>query len=213
MDKIMREHSIHQLTQAILRTDASGLPLEWINFQQAVKYYYLGVVLYECGSDLLTVHGGINAKTGIRSELQINSIIATHGGIYAKNKLHENYTPPLSNPALFQRDFNLCLYCGQKFQDSELSRDHVTPIVRGGKDEWNNCVTACKRCNQHKGSHRPEEAGMKLLAIPFTPNHAEFIFLQKKRILADQMVFLRAHFPRTSPLHERIDQNFIASSQ
>ncbi len=196
-----------KLNQPILRTDASGLPLEWINFQQAVKYYYLGVVLYECGSDLLKLHGGINAKTGERSELQVNSIIATHGGIFAKNKLRENYTPPLSNPALFQRDFNLCLYCGMKFPDYELSRDHVTPIVRGGKDEWNNCVTACKRCNQHKGGNRPEEAGMKLLAIPFTPNHAEFIFLQKKRILADQMEFLRAHFPRTSPLHQRIENN------
>ena len=199
-----------ETSKPILRTDASGLPIEWVNFQQAAKYYYLGVVLYECGSDVLMLHGGINAKTGRRSELQLNSIIATHGGIFARSKNRHNYTPPLTNSALFQRDFNLCLYCGTKFPDSELSRDHVTPIVKGGRDEWNNCVTACKRCNQHKGGNHPEEANMKLLAIPFTPNHAEYIFLQKKRILADQMEFLRAHFPRTSPLHERIDQNLLS---
>jgi len=199
--------AVDKLYQPILRTDASGLPIEWVNFQQAVKYYYLGVVLYECGSDILTLHGGVCAKTGVRSKLDINSIIATDGGIFAKIRARKDYVPPLTNPALFQRDFNLCLYCGFRFPDHDLSRDHVTPIVQGGKDHWNNCVTACKRCNQHKGCKTPEEANMSLLAIPFTPNHAEFIFLQKKRILADQMAFLRAHFPRTSPLHERIDAN------
>lgn len=199
--------NLDKLNQPVLRTDASGLPIEWINFQQAVKLYYLDVVLYECGSELLTVHGGVNAVSGLRSELRINSIIATNSGIAAKNKLLKDYTPPLTNKALFQRDFHLCMYCGNRFVKSELSRDHVTPIVHGGKDEWNNCVTACKRCNQHKGSHSPEQANMKLLAIPFTPNHAEFIFLQKRRILADQMAFLRAHFPRTSPLHRRIEDS------
>lgn len=199
-----------KLSQPILRTDASGLPMEWINFQQAVKLYYLQVVLYECGSELVTLRGGVNATTGVRSELKINSIIATDSGIAAKNKLLKDYTPPLTNDALFQRDFYLCMYCGSKFQRSELSRDHVTPIVHGGRDDWNNCVTACKRCNQHKGSQSPEQAGMKLLAIPFTPNHAEFIFLQKKRILADQMTFLRSHFPRKSPLHRRIEESLNA---
>ena len=198
---------IDKLNQPILRTDASGLPIEWINFQQAVKLYYLKVVLYECGSELITLHGGVNAITGLRSVLRINSIIATDSGIAAKNKLLKNYTPPLTNNALFQRDFHLCMYCGNRFMKSDLSRDHVTPIVHGGLDEWNNCVTACKRCNQHKGSLSPEQANMKLLAIPFTPNHAEFIFLQKKQILADQMTFLRAHFPRTSPLHQRIEDS------
>ena len=45
---------------------------------------------------------------------------------------------------------------------------------------------------------------MQLLAIPFTPNHPEYVYLQGKRVLADQMDFLRAHFPRSSPLHQRL---------
>ena len=32
---------------------------------------------------------------------------------------------------------------------------------------------------------------MKLLAVPFTPNLAEYLILQNRRILADQMDFLR----------------------
>jgi hypothetical protein len=48
---------------------------------------------------------------------------------------------------------------------------------------------------------------MELLAIPFTPTRAEYIYLQGRRVLVDQMEFLRAHFPRTSPLRERLQQN------
>jgi hypothetical protein len=45
---------------------------------------------------------------------------------------------------------------------------------------------------------------MELLAVPFTPTHAEYIYLMGRHVLADQMEFLRAHFPRSSPLHRRI---------
>jgi hypothetical protein len=96
------------------------------------------------------------------------------------------------------------LYCGESFTVRDLSRDHVRPLVQGGGDHWNNVVTACKPCNHRKGGKTPEQAGMQLLAIPFTPNHAEYVYLQGRRVLADQMDFLRAHFPRSSPLHERL---------
>jgi 5-methylcytosine-specific restriction endonuclease McrA len=114
--------------------------------------------------------------------------------------------PPLNNHTLFKRDAHICLYCGKRFTAHDLSREHVTPMSRGGHDAWNNVVTACKRCNNHKAGRTPEEARMQLLAIPFTPNHAEYIFLKGRRILADQMQFLRAHFPRSSPLHRRAMQ-------
>ena len=48
---------------------------------------------------------------------------------------------------------------------------------------------------------------MELLAIPFTPTHAEYVYLKGRRILADQMEFLEAHFPRNSLLHERINMS------
>ena len=46
---------------------------------------------------------------------------------------------------------------------------------------------------------------MELLAVPFVPTHAEYIYLSGRRILADQMEFLLAHFPRNSRLYERFD--------
>jgi 5-methylcytosine-specific restriction endonuclease McrA len=71
-----------------------------------------------------------------------------------------------------------------------LTRDHVVPASRGGSSAWENCVTACRHCNQRKDDRTPEEAGMKLLAVPYTPNLAEYLILSNRRILADQMEFL-----------------------
>ncbi len=188
----------------ILRTDASGMPLEWIGYEDAVKFYYLEQVAYHCGSLLYQVRGGTNAISGLQSTMNIHSIIATHGSSNRLTKVRERYSPPLNNPALFRRDAHLCMYCGEQFPEVKLSRDHVTPLSRGGLDIWNNVVTACKRCNNHKAGWTPEQAGMELIAVPFTPTHAEYIFLQGKRVLADQMQFLLTHFPRKSPLHQRI---------
>ena len=35
---------------------------------------------------------------------------------------------------------------------------------------------------------------MPLLAIPYIPNLAEYLFLRNRRILADQMEFLKSQF-------------------
>lgn len=194
------------LDQHILRTDVSGMPLEWITYQDAVRLYYLEQVAYACGRLLYRIRGGFNARSGQRSVIEVNSIVATAGAVQATLKGNPAYIPPLNNTTLFRRDDQICLYCGDARRASELSRDHVRPISRGGRDIWMNVVTACKRCNNHKGNRTPEEAGMQLLAVPFTPTHAEYVYLQGRRILADQMAFLRAHFPRSSPLRRRLDE-------
>ena len=41
---------------------------------------------------------------------------------------------------------------------------------------------------------------MPLLAVPYTPNLAEYLILQNRRILADQMAFLKGY----SRKHARI---------
>lgn len=195
---------MYSLNQQVLRTDASGMPLEWIDFREAVRAYHLGQVAYTCGTPMFRIRGGYNAITGLRSAVEVHSIIATYGDAQALVRLRAHYTPPLSNQTLFVRDAHLCLYCGDRFPANGLSRDHVVPLSHGGQDTWNNVVTACKRCNNAKAGRTPEQAGLELLAVPFSPTHAEYVYLQGKRILADQMEFLLAHFPRTSPLHARL---------
>lgn len=195
---------MHALSQQVLRTDASGVPLEWIDFREAVRIYHLDQVAYTYGERIFRIHGGYNAITGRRSVIDVHSIVATRGDSHVLLKARAHYIPPLNNQTLFARDAHLCMYCGTQFRESGLSRDHVVPLSAGGTDAWKNVVSACKRCNNHKAGRTPEQAGMELLAVPFTPTHAEYIFLQGKRILADQMEFLLAHFPRTSPLHKRL---------
>jgi len=190
----------------ILRTDVSGMPIEWIGFEEAVKLHCLEQILYPMGSSLYVVRGGINARTGRQSMLEVHSIICTLGQSRAHLKRHPSYTPPLNNKALFRRDTHLCLYCGGQFLPTQLSRDHVQPLSRGGADVWQNVVTACRRCNHRKGDQTPEESGQELLAVPFIPTHAEYIYLSGRQILADQMEFLISHFPRNSPLHTRIGE-------
>jgi hypothetical protein len=192
------------LSQQILRTDVAGMPLEWIDYKEAARLYHTEQIAYTCGSLVYRLLGGTNAKTGLRTAVEVNSIIATIGHAGNPGNARGDYTPPLNNQTLFRRDAYLCLYCGNRFAYSALSRDHVTPFSRGGKDRWNNVVTACRRCNNAKAWRTPEQAGMHLLAVPFTPTYAEYIFLKGRRVLADQMEYLIAHFPRSSPLHERI---------
>ena len=194
----------YDYSQQVLRTDAAGMPLDWVTFEEAARCYSIGRVLYSCGNLLYKVHGGINALSGKQSVLEINSIIATDGENQSKRHRLMSYTPPLSNKTLFARDNMTCLYCGHVFAYSELSRDHVTPISQHGKNVWANLVTACKRCNSYKAGRTPEQAAMQLLAVPFTPTHAEYVYLRGRRVLADQMEFLKAHFPRTSPLRQRL---------
>jgi 5-methylcytosine-specific restriction enzyme A len=45
----------------------------------------------------------------------------------------------------------VCYHCEQRFHPSELTMDHLIPIVRGGKTDRKNCVTSCKECNSKKG--------------------------------------------------------------
>ena len=191
------------LSQQILRTDVAGMPLEWVDYRCAARLYHTEQVAYECGRPLFRLRGGISARTGNRTVVEVSSIIATHGH-GAAYPTRDAYTPPLNNHTLFRRDADLCLYCGEHFQVTELSRDHVTPLSRGGRDAWTNVVTACRRCNNHKAGRTPEQAGMQLLAVPFQPTYAEYIYLKGRRVLADQMEYLLAHFPRKSPLHARL---------
>ncbi len=192
------------ISQQVLRIDVTGLPLEWVDYKGAASLYAVDQVIYDLGADIYTLFGGINSITGKRSQITVNSIIATHGQSKHFQQKLNRYTPPLNNQTLFKRDAHLCLYCGNHFTRKDLTRDHIRPLSRGGLDTWQNVVTACKRCNHHKGGKTPEESGIKLLAIPFVPNYAEYIYLKGRNILADQMDFLMGYISDASPIHRRI---------
>ncbi len=47
------------------------------------------------------------------------------------------------------RDDHKCAYCGAT---EDLTIDHIRPRSKGGETNASNCVTACRACNQAKGS-------------------------------------------------------------
>ncbi|MFC1640173.1 HNH endonuclease [Gemmatimonadota bacterium] len=54
---------------------------------------------------------------------------------------------------IFNRDAYRCVYCARVFTDTELTLDHVQPLVKGGDHSPGNLVTACAHCNSRKGGH------------------------------------------------------------
>jgi 5-methylcytosine-specific restriction endonuclease McrA len=72
---------------------------------------------------------------------------------------------------VFRRDNHTCQYCGHVGGD--LTLDHVVPRSRGGRNSWENIVTACRECNSRKRDRTPTEAKMKLKRDPFAP---KFVF-------------------------------------
>lgn len=47
-----------------------------------------------------------------------------------------------------------CVYCGQTYDLSNLTLDHVIPRSAGGETITSNIVPACQKCNQKKASRQ-----------------------------------------------------------
>lgn len=187
----------------ILALDVSGTPNRWITREDAAFYYAKDLVAWTLGGDDHPMLGGTSRMTGLQSSLPLNTIIAVRG--QGNSTKHLYRTPPLTNQALFRRDHHVCAYCGNEFPVSKLTRDHVDPRGRGGKDVWTNVVTACGRCNRVKDCNTPEQAGMQLLYVPYAPNRSEWLILANRRILADQMDYLIKMVPEHSRVHKLLN--------
>ena len=182
----------------VLSLDSTGRILDWMSWQDTVCLYVRGAVAWTLGDACLTIHGGMNRHSGTQSVLDLHPIVASTG--HARPAATDP-SPALTNVALFARDRMLCLYCGNHFTRGELTRDHVMPVSKGGRDIWVNVVTACWSCNVKKGSRTPQQAGMPLLAVPYRPSWVEHLILSNRNILADQMEFLVNHLPRDRRPH------------
>jgi 5-methylcytosine-specific restriction endonuclease McrA len=179
----------------VLTVDLGGLPQAWVDLEEAITYHAKQIVAWSTGGVVREFRGGWR-RDGTRSRIATKSILAIKGS--AGRPL--SHVPGLTNAMLFTRDRHLCAYCGTRHLSRDLSRDHVVPVSRGGRDSWTNSVTACRSCNTRKGNRSPELANMPLLYVPYVPNRHEHFILRNRRILADQMEYLLAGVPKTSRL-------------
>jgi 5-methylcytosine-specific restriction endonuclease McrA len=72
---------------------------------------------------------------------------------------------------IYARDRFVCQYDGRRYPTEDLTFDHVLPRSRGGRTSWENIVTCCVDCNTRKGNRTPQEAGMRLRALPLRPRY------------------------------------------
>lgn len=61
------------------------------------------------------------------------------------------------------QSFPNCYYCGKWLHKDNRSLDHVVPRSQGGRSCLSNLVTACRECNQEKGSSMPEAWSSRIL--------------------------------------------------
>jgi 5-methylcytosine-specific restriction endonuclease McrA len=91
---------------------------------------------------------------------------------YDKVPRHE---AAFSKRNIYIRDRATCQYCGNTPGWSRLTIDHIVPRSRGGTNSWENCVVACKPCNNRKGNRTPKEAGLMLSRPPRRPPWRSFL--------------------------------------
>jgi hypothetical protein len=182
----------------VLQLDLQGTPCAWITLEQAATHYASGDVAWEEGGDLLaTLHGGINARSGRQSTIDIAPIIALKGA--SRINLFD-VVPSFSKEKLIRRDRSTCAYCGQAFPHTHLQCEHILPESRGGLLVWTNIVASCPSCNTRKRDRTPEEAGMPLLFLPYVPSRFEDFILSGRNIRADVHEWLAARLPKGSRL-------------
>ena len=178
----------------ILRLDAAGSPIEWLGYEHAARYVTNEKVQWSTGQVAVTLLGGTNHQ-GVQSRLELPSIIATKGKMSTGQGV-----PMLTKRGLLKRDRCICAYCGGVFKECDLQMERIIPRSKSGPTSWQNLVSACGSCNSFKADRTPEQAKMKLLYVPYVPNMHEGLILEGRRVLADQMEFLRQGLPRHSRL-------------
>lgn len=91
-----------------------------------------------------------------------------------------------SKTNVFIRDKFKCQYCGKTLKKPTI--DHIIPKSRGGKNNFKNCVTCCKDCNQIKGNNTIQEAGMRLICEPKEPKVQDFLRLAAKNFGLEEVL-------------------------
>lgn len=89
---------------------------------------------------------------------------------------------PFSKKNVMIRDNYQCQYCGST---KELTVDHIIPRSKGGKNNFENCIAACRPCNNKKNNRTPREANMFIRKKPYTPTISEFFRIKMKSLGMD----------------------------
>lgn len=139
------------------------LPLSVIDWQEAIRYMVLEKA---CALEYYETWyvSSPSWSTQVPSILILNE--------YSKPK----QTVRFSKSNVYLRDRFICSYCLRNLERKDCTLDHVLPISKGGKTNFENTVTACNNCNSSKGNdHRilPKNK-------PYKPTYFDLVNKRKK---------------------------------
>lgn len=139
------------------------LPLSVIDWQEAIRYMVLEKATVLEFYDSWTVSSP-TWSTLVPSILILNE--------YSKPK----QTVRFSRSNVYLRDRLICCYCLKNLEKKECTLDHVLPLSKGGKTNFENTVTACNSCNSYKGNNHKILPKIK----PYKPTYYDLVNKRKK---------------------------------
>jgi 5-methylcytosine-specific restriction endonuclease McrA len=134
----------------------------------------MGLVLHLRGkaSILETVPGRVARSPRLTFPLPASVVLRKHRRVRSR-------VAALTNEHLFLRDGHRCVYCGRHRRDlgrrERLTRDHLIPQSKGGRNEWLNVVTACNSCNHRKSDQLVGDIMKTPRAAPWVPNRGDLV--------------------------------------
>lgn len=141
------------------------LPLSIINWKESIMYmYHDKCSVLEWYDDWM-----VHSPTW---ETKVPAVIMLKDFIKAKTVVR------FSKSNVYLRDQYYCCYCSAPVTKSQATMDHVLPISKGGKTNWENIVTACGSCNSRKGNKTGPE--WKPRYKPYRPGYYELVRKRKQ---------------------------------
>lgn len=150
----------------LLNADAqpiSYLPLSTVHWKEAILYmYHEKCSVLDWYDDWL-----------VRSPTWETKVPAV---IMLKDYVKHKSTVRFSKYNVYLRDSYTCLYCDEQLIRNEATLDHVIPLSKGGKTNFENIVTSCHDCNNRKGN----QTSMKPKYKPYRPDYWELVKKRKE---------------------------------
>jgi 5-methylcytosine-specific restriction endonuclease McrA len=140
----------------------SWLPLSIIGWQQAIKLQVMNRIVIIEHYDDWEVH-----SPSVTMKVPALAITKDYHSFQKGVQF--------SRQNLYLRDLFQCQYCCETLEPNQLNIDHVIPLSKGGKTNWENCVTSCIPCNSRKGSKT-----IKPIREPFKPDYWTLSTRKKK---------------------------------
>jgi 5-methylcytosine-specific restriction endonuclease McrA len=102
------------------------------------------VISYKGNADIIASHPESFGLVNPNLDIKKPSIIKVRQYVDVRHQ-----KVPFNRDNIYKRDNYSCVYCGHN-RRKDLTLDHVNPQAKGGRDSWDNLVTACFSCNQEK---------------------------------------------------------------